>query len=40
MTQKIVFITSDRKKAVQEIYWNTVKIILPFQYIDKEVHRG
>lgn len=40
MTWKPVFLTSDKEKAVQDIYWIMVKIVLPFQYIDKEVYRG
>lgn len=40
MTWKPVFLTSDKEKVVQDIYWTMVKIILPFQYIDKEVYRG
>lgn len=37
MTHKTVFITCTKEEIMQDIYWNMVKIILPFQYIKKEV---
>lgn len=38
MTRKSVFITSNKKKMEQDIYWDMVKIVLPFQYINKEAY--